>query len=84
MLIKSRNQNIFPIFKFAVKFPFQQYIVCWGKICRSKIIGGSFYSVKLCNTFTIYDAFSISMVLSVVFLELHFVNFIRLWSRSRS
>ena len=74
MLIKSRNQNIFPIFKFAVKFPFQQYIVCWGKIYRSKIIGGggatsAFYSVKLCDTSTIYDAFSISMVFSVVFLE---------------
>ena len=73
MLIKSRNQNIFPIFKFAVKFYFQQYIVCRGKIYRSKIIGGrggatsAFYSVKLCNTFTIHDAFSISMVLSVVF-----------------
>ena len=24
----------------AIKFPFQQYIVAWGKICRSKIIGG--------------------------------------------
>ena len=43
-----------------VKFPFQRYIVYWGKICRSKIIGGgggapratfTFYSVKLCTSF---------------------------------
>ena len=42
LLINSRNQNIFPIFKrilFAVKFPFQRYIVCWSKVCHSKIIG---------------------------------------------
>ena len=25
---------------FAVKFPFQRYIICWGKIYGSKIIGG--------------------------------------------
>ena len=41
---------------FAVKFSFQRYIVCWGKIYGSKIIGGgppratsAFYSVKLCT-----------------------------------
>ena len=40
-----------------MKFPFQQYIVCWGKIYGSKIICGgppratsAFYSVKLCNS----------------------------------
>ena len=40
-----------------MKFPFQLYIVCWGKIYGSKIIGrggapratSAFYSVKLCN-----------------------------------
>ena len=40
-----------------MKFPFQRYIVCWGKIYGSKIIGeggppratSAFYSVKLCN-----------------------------------
>ena len=41
LLIKSRNQNIFQIFKMnPVKFPFQRYIICWGKIYGSKSIGG--------------------------------------------
>ena len=44
LLVKLRNQNIFPIFKMnpivAVKFLSQRYIVCWGKICRPKIMGG--------------------------------------------
>ena len=40
-----------------MKFPFQRYIVCWGKVYGSKIIVGgwgapqatsAFYSVKLC------------------------------------
>ena len=43
LLIKSRNQDIFQYLKcilIIIKFPFQRYIVCWGKICRSKIIIG--------------------------------------------
>ena len=42
-LTKSRNRNIFTILKwilFSIKFPFQRYIICWGKFCRSKIFGG--------------------------------------------
>ena len=46
--------------RWLSKFPFQRYMVCWGKFYRSKIIGGeggggvlqatsALYSVKLCS-----------------------------------
>ena len=48
-----------------MKFLFQRYIVCWGKIYGSKIIGGGarpeppppFYSVKLCIALRLEKSF---------------------------
>ena len=54
-----------------VKFPFQRYIVCWGKIYHWKIIGGvpratsTFYSVKLCLWFCFQEnKFELNWVLT--------------------
>ena len=58
LLIKSRNQNIFPIFGLSDKFPFRRYIICWGNLSHSKnywwggaprTVVASFYSAKLCK-----------------------------------
>ena len=50
--------NIFDDSDYSDKFPFRRYIICWGNLSLSKIIGGgggghprtaaSFYSAKLC------------------------------------
>ena len=49
LLIKSQNQNIFPYLKWillSIKVPFHRYIVCWGKICRSKFIAPSHFRLS--------------------------------------
>ena len=41
----------------TAKFPFQRYIVCWGKICRSQLIGGgaSYVSLLFCKMVNLLD-----------------------------